>query len=72
MNFTIRIIDAHKSVEELIPADTIQVFQANHKEPRVPPEGGILYTFNGKEELIIDGLIYVMNSLGKTVAKYRF
>jgi hypothetical protein len=72
MNFTLRIFDAHTCTEELIPADTVQVFSPNHTDKRFPPDGGILYSLNGKEDFILDGVIYVMNAQGKTVAKYKF
>jgi hypothetical protein len=72
MNFTIRLVYQDANIEEIIPADRIEVFSAGHKNHLVPPEGGLVYLANGKEGLIHDGIVYVMNAQGKTVAKYNF
>jgi hypothetical protein len=72
MNFTIRLVYPDVHIEEIIPADKIEVFTAGHTNPHVPPEGGLVYFANGKEGLIHDGIAYVMNTQGKTVAKYNF
>jgi hypothetical protein len=70
MNFTIRHISL--SGEQLIPADEIRFYGLSHTDPTVPPGPTLVYVFNGKEELIEDGTVYVMNTLGKTVATYKF
>jgi hypothetical protein len=70
MNFTIRHISA--CVEQLIPADEVRFYGWNHTEPTVPPGPTLVYVFNGKEDMIEDGTAYVMNLVGKTVAKYQF
>lgn len=72
MTFTIRVIDSVNNSEELFLADTVKAYKDGHTNPIVPPDGGLLYTLHGKEELICDGVVYVMNDQGQTVAKYRF